>query len=273
MPRLRQGALPRTGEGTAGRQQRRHRPRVPGPRRARVRRLALLSHHRRLEPEGAGQALVPAGVLQHPRQARRPPRPRRHPRVDPGAEVLPRGAAGLRARPHHRPGPGGRASLRAARGRRDRPGPARARSARALAGPRLAPQLARGRGRRAARLRLRVGAGGRRLRLAGRDRRPGPLPPLRAVDHLPDDPRLRARPPAGPPGLRPLRRPRHRLPARRLPRRRARRLVRLGRGRPHGGRLQAGLRPRLRGPRRLLRDRRRPARCEAAAGRGARCAR
>ena len=274
MPGVRAPVLPRARQGSARGQQRRHGPRVPGPRRPRVRELAVLSHDRRLELQGARQALVPAGLLQHPRQARRPPRSRRHPRVDPGAEVLPRGAAGGRTRPHHRAGPGGLPPPRAARGD-PLPGARRgdARRACALAGPRLAPRLARGGEPGAAPLRLRVPPGGRRLRLARRAGRTGPLPALRAVADLPDDAQLRARPSAGPPRFRPFRRPRPGLPARGVPRRGARRLVLLCRRRPRGRRLQAGLRPRLRGARRRIRPRRRASRREGAAGRGARGAR
>ena len=67
------------------------------------------------------------------------------------------------------------------------------------------------------------------------DGRPGAGPPGRAVDHLPDDARLRARAPARPARLRRARRPRGRRADRPVPRRRARRLVRRGRRRRSDG--------------------------------------
>ena len=63
-------------------------------------RAPALPAGRRLLDQGAGPALVPAGLLQLPRQARRPPGPRRHPGEHRGAEVLPAGhlRAAARAR-------------------------------------------------------------------------------------------------------------------------------------------------------------------------------
>ncbi len=81
---------------------------------------AALSQRRRVQHQGARQALVPAGLLHAPRQDGRPPRPRRHPRVDPRSSATtarpsssPRRAGPRRARGDRRT-PSGLADLRAA---------------------------------------------------------------------------------------------------------------------------------------------------------------
>ncbi len=48
--------------------------------------------------------LVPAGVLQRPGERRRPPRPGRHPRIDPRARLLPPGRLRARTGPDERRG-------------------------------------------------------------------------------------------------------------------------------------------------------------------------
>ena len=62
--------------------------------------------------QGAGSPLVPAGLLQRPRQARRAPRAGRHPRQHRRAQVLPRGAVRPGARPRQQCGQGDRQPLR-----------------------------------------------------------------------------------------------------------------------------------------------------------------
>ena len=72
--------VPEPRKAPAGRQLGRHRPRLPRPGHARARRPPALPDRRRLVDQGAVAALVPAGLLRRPGQARRPPGPRRHPR-------------------------------------------------------------------------------------------------------------------------------------------------------------------------------------------------
>ena len=86
------------------------------------------------------------------------------------------------------------------------------------AGRPCARPVARGRGRPAARVRPRRAASRGWVRVAGRRRRAGAGPAGGAVDHLPDDPRLLARAPAGPARLRRAGRPRRRRAAWPVPR-------------------------------------------------------
>ena len=62
--------------------------------------VPALPRRRRLLDQGALAAVVPAGLLQRPRQARQPPRARRHPGEHRGAALLP--GRGLRALPRPR---------------------------------------------------------------------------------------------------------------------------------------------------------------------------
>ena len=64
---------------------------------ARARRLPALPQHRRVVVQGAVPALVPGDLPQAARQGRAAPRPRRHPRVDRGAALLPRAAVHRRS--------------------------------------------------------------------------------------------------------------------------------------------------------------------------------
>ncbi len=76
--------------GAAVRQLDRHRPAVPRRPAARDRGLPALPLGRRLDAQGAGQALEPGHPRRRAAQGRGPPRPRRHPRERRGAPLLPR---------------------------------------------------------------------------------------------------------------------------------------------------------------------------------------
>ena len=85
--------VPAAGDRAAVRQLDRRRPSVPRPPAPRARRLPPLPQHRRLEPQGAVPALVSRRVQAAPGQGRGAPRPRRRPRVDRRAPLLPRAPA------------------------------------------------------------------------------------------------------------------------------------------------------------------------------------
>ena len=110
--------VPERRQGPAGRELGRHRPRLPGPGHAGAGQLPALPDRRRLQRQGAGPSLVPAGVLQRPGEGRRPPGAGRHPGEHPGAAVLPRGGV----RPPARPGHGRREGHRGRDQRRTGPG-------------------------------------------------------------------------------------------------------------------------------------------------------